>query len=291
MRHIKFRPEKSGFLTSKQANWWANWSKRAQGATARLLDSWRKSKQVSKLKFDEQIWRDLKTWLLDNFFYGKCGYCEAKIPASFGGADHYRPKRGVTVKKNGKPERVMCPGGSEHRGYFWLAYDWKNLVPACERCNSGAKGTLFPVKGAHSCTVEVDSDTLNEEEAPLLLHPYFHKPTDDLEFMERGEIKAKNGSELGQRTIETYQLDRSRLNSARDARQQDAEAAFHGACFELAANNKPIAQSMERYTGPDAPYSESVNAYIHGRRVLMSQNVKPDEGGAGRVDHVAGGGD
>ncbi|RVI09473.1 endonuclease [Sinorhizobium meliloti] len=60
---------------------------------------------------------------LERLFHGKCAYCE-----SFYGStqpvdvEHYRPK--------GEVEGV--PG---HRGYYWLAMDWNNLLPSCIDCN------------------------------------------------------------------------------------------------------------------------------------------------------------
>jgi len=56
-------------------------------------------------------------------FCGKCAYCETEIGASSGkNVEHYRPKGGV----NGDPL---------HPGYWWLAHNWENLLPACRGCN------------------------------------------------------------------------------------------------------------------------------------------------------------
>lgn len=60
---------------------------------------------------------------LDKLFHGKCAYCE-RFFASGAPVDveHYRPKGGVE-------------GDTTHRGYWWLAMEWSNLLPSCIDCN------------------------------------------------------------------------------------------------------------------------------------------------------------
>ena len=70
-----------------------------------------------------------------------------------------------------------------HPGYYWLAYDWRNLLPSCIVCNEPkiingkkvGKHNRFPVVGAHALCAE---DTPNEQ--PLLLHPGVDNPADHL---------------------------------------------------------------------------------------------------------------
>jgi len=57
-----------------------------------------------------------------------CAYCHRELEATRGTVDHLRPKRG------GPPS-----------GYFWLAYEFANLLLACTWCNS-RKGDQFPVE-------------------------------------------------------------------------------------------------------------------------------------------------
>jgi hypothetical protein len=38
-------------------------------------------------------------------------------------------------------------------GYYWLSYEWTNLLPSCHECNSvEAKGDKFPIKGVRKNT-------------------------------------------------------------------------------------------------------------------------------------------
>jgi len=55
--------------------------------------------------------------------------------------------------------------GEPHPGYYWLAYDWRNLLPSCAICNQ-PKSTLFPVVGRHA---QAPNEEINEK--PLLINP------------------------------------------------------------------------------------------------------------------------
>lgn len=67
---------------------------------------------------------------LNLYYFEKCAYCEDFCKAEI---EHYRPKKGVT-------------GLPDHNGYFWLCYEWSNLLPSCRYCNTeGGKGNKFPL--------------------------------------------------------------------------------------------------------------------------------------------------
>jgi len=60
---------------------------------------------------------------LDDIFHGKCAYCESFYAKTQPvDVEHYRPKGEVE-------------GAPDHRGYWWLAMNWENLVPSCIDCN------------------------------------------------------------------------------------------------------------------------------------------------------------
>ncbi|MBD8689602.1 MULTISPECIES: HNH endonuclease [unclassified Rhizobium] len=60
---------------------------------------------------------------LRNLFHGKCAYCESRYEAGQPvDVEHYRPKGGIQERH-------------DHRGYWWLAADWNNLLPSCIDCN------------------------------------------------------------------------------------------------------------------------------------------------------------
>ena len=71
--------------------------------------------------------------------------------------DHYRPKAKVEED-------------TEHTGYWWLAYDWRNLLYSCRYCNQEHKKNFFPLlKGGIRARVPEDELT---DERPALLNPY-----------------------------------------------------------------------------------------------------------------------
>ncbi|MER8646709.1 hypothetical protein [Mesorhizobium sp. M1252] len=60
---------------------------------------------------------------LEKMFHGKCAYCETFYASAQPlDVEHFRPKGAVA-------EAVS------HRGYWWLAMDWANLLPSCIDCN------------------------------------------------------------------------------------------------------------------------------------------------------------
>ncbi|WP_065321300.1 HNH endonuclease family protein [Tritonibacter mobilis] len=60
---------------------------------------------------------------LERIFHGKCAYCETFYASSQPlDVEHFRPKGAVS-------------GEVGHRGYWWLAADWGNLLPSCIDCN------------------------------------------------------------------------------------------------------------------------------------------------------------
>ncbi|MDJ0836597.1 MAG: hypothetical protein QNK37_08770 [Acidobacteriota bacterium] len=249
MIRIYFDP---GKLTDDVADWWRAWQKKTSKGRDEVIQAWvtarSKARQwhgsdkdappeIPKPKVDAEIYRAFKRKILEELFHGKCGYCESfmgqkedrvMIPDT----EHFRPVRLVTVVNNGKTEtiHVVYEDGvnREHPGYFWLAYDWQNLVPACDGCNkSPAKANHFPVGGDHVFLRQAnqrpgvdrgfdcidgyylpDIEELNHLEEPLLLNPFTDDPEEHLTFSEFGIIESKGGSEKGQTTIHYLNLER-----------------------------------------------------------------------------------
>lgn len=90
----------------------------------------------------------------------KCCFCESKIGhISYGDVEHFRPKAGWVQDD----EQLNRPG------YYWLAYEWENLLLSCQLCNQRYKKNLFPLlnnpQRALSHHYNVDS------EQPIFIHP------------------------------------------------------------------------------------------------------------------------
>ena len=133
---------------------------------------------------------------LDALYHGKCAYCETEIDAGFfNRVDHYRP----TSK------------------YYWLAYEWSNLILVCEKCNT-YKGNKFPIKNkkaAYSTKAFLADSPSLQNEKPFLLHPEIDEPAEYLEFNCDGEIYPKDENPRGTETINTCYLDRDELTIPR----------------------------------------------------------------------------
>ncbi len=79
------------------------------------------------------VWGDLKQWLLA-LSHGKCWFSEAKDCFSHWDLEHYRPKK-----------FAKDANGAAREGYWWLAFDWKNLR-ICGNVGNRKKGTFFPLR-------------------------------------------------------------------------------------------------------------------------------------------------
>jgi uncharacterized protein (TIGR02646 family) len=137
---------------------------------------------------------------LSTLFNKKCAYCESIIyHISFSHIEHWRPKKGVTED-------------ATHKGYYWLASEWDNLLLACPCCNSDHKKNKFPID-ASSTYARKSSDDYEALEKPLLLNPCKDYPEQHIEYTEKGAIKGL--SVKGKKSIEVYGLDRIYLTLER----------------------------------------------------------------------------
>jgi 5-methylcytosine-specific restriction endonuclease McrA len=158
---------------------------------------------------------------LEGPFHGKCAYCESKIYTNqYGDLDHYRPKGAVRDERTGRPVRLdLGTGESNHPGYYWLAYDWQNLLPTCELCNRPSlsrspgrvgKHDFFPVESFRAIRPGEEA-----REIPLLLHPVLDDPSEHLGLDPTGVLFEK--TKRGRMTIDLLGLnDRDLPNDRRE---------------------------------------------------------------------------
>lgn len=107
--------------------------------------------------FDKEILGKLKP-ILHERFHGKCGYCEIKIPSpEYGTVDRFRPHNGVRDNKEYFKDL-----------YWWLAYDWDNLIYSCRECNQ-YKANYFPLKDEKTRVIKKEEDLKSEQF--LLINP------------------------------------------------------------------------------------------------------------------------
>ncbi|AZP19229.1 hypothetical protein EJC51_26070 [Streptomyces aquilus] len=166
---------------------------------------------------NSKLWRELKADLAA-VSHGKCWYCETRDHRSDNAVDHYRPKSSVK--------------GTDHPGYWWLAFDYENFRFACTFCNSwrngpdgtaGGKSDYFPVL-AGSERAKGPDDILSEE-IPLLIDPCSATDVALLWFDETGQVSANPlrvdldnaGDEKVTTSTKYYHLDHVPLVEARRA--------------------------------------------------------------------------
>jgi hypothetical protein len=173
----------------------------------------------------DSLYKEMKQVIFDAF-HGKCAYCESKIAADQpGDVEHFRPKAGVT-DDNDKP--ITLPSGKQHPGYYWLAYDWRNLIPSCNKCNRPTKGrdgklvgkwNRFPVKDERRRWSRPDE---KPDEAPFFLNPMFADPEQHFKIDETGVIGAATPE--GQKCIDLLGLNRDGLIEKRQTTYLSVQA-------------------------------------------------------------------
>lgn len=112
--------------------------------------------------------------------YNRCAYCGCREVRTKVQVEHYRPKAKLILSNN----------NSIKPGYYWLAGNWNNLLPACQYCNitrnsevilnevkieaKTGKGNYFPVNNDNRTAPLLSGDEANE--SPLLFNPCTDNP-------------------------------------------------------------------------------------------------------------------
>jgi len=196
---------------------WRNWCQKAAAARIALIDKVVNRKE--QIRINDDLYKEMRETIF-NAFHGKCAYCEAEFKLDqTGQVEHFRPKKGVHDEDD-KPVTIQGPADPKprpHPGYYWLAYDWHNLLPACEKCNQTpkkreniGKGNRFPVAG-RAWAVDPDGE---RNEHPLLIHPVLQEPADHL-FLDTATGVIGYKTPEGEMTIRVLGLNREGLPEAR----------------------------------------------------------------------------
>ena len=124
-------------------------------------------------------------------FEGRCAYCEREIGVSEG-IGHYRPVH-LSRDSTATPDH-----------YSWLAYEWRNLLLICKRCDS-IREERFPVL-RHRSPFLATLDEIEATERPLLIDPTRENPLHHLSFLTTGECYPDNRSPKGLVTAAVFDL-------------------------------------------------------------------------------------
>ncbi|MBI4909033.1 MAG: hypothetical protein HY820_35760 [Acidobacteria bacterium] len=318
-------------LDQEQKNWWTEWQLKSTAATDRVIDAfegWMSGKPTKAFQFDFQneVWKKLKDWLLEKIFHNKCAYCEREISGYYGDAEHYRPKGAVKFLAAdgtfGEPQFQLFgkDGPSQtlqpHPGYFWLAYDWRNLIPACVYCNSGeGKNERFDLGNGriHLVLVALGADKvvamaveerpreskkwpgyyyltpqlLDGRENPLLLNPLNPAPDRDprkhIRFGVRGIAASVSGSPYGKNCIETFQLRNEKLRQKRQKAQETFRSEYYDALRRTNPEDMVHSEALvllDQYNKGEYPFSAAALDYLDVMRrmeAVMLQQLAGEE--------------
>jgi uncharacterized protein (TIGR02646 family) len=199
-----------------------------------------------KMVLREAIYQSVAPELYD-CHHGKCCYCEAPLDANYE-VEHWRPKS----------------------GYYWLAYDWDNLLLVCGFCNK-TKSNQFPIedeaKRASNHRMSLDA------EKPAILKPDGDiDPSSHIEF-HGDRPEALNQSAIGTKTIEVLGLDSPKH---RDRARHLAELKVEHATCVLYINSvdpekRRDAETARRFIEeavlPNKPYSAMAAAYLRANQL------------------------
>lgn len=214
---------------------------------------------ITKEEIDDGIYRDpyldedeRRSRVEDQLalsYHNKCAYCERICKAD---VEHYRPKKKVDDE-------------DQHEGYYWLCYEWTNLLPACVKCNrDGGKHTKFPVLGPRvfhpsfleDGNLDINKNKANENplllERPLLIHPEVDNPEEifSFELDQRGvgiRMTGIDDDNRGEETIKICKLNRQELRLDRREHVINDFVESVESLFNLFINNRiDMTQLIER---------------------------------------------
>ncbi|MCY2964626.1 MAG: hypothetical protein NT069_13495 [Planctomycetota bacterium] len=183
---------------------------KGRAATRRVIEfvqQWRSEIAAGKVKveFEPEVYgaEDVKQALMVAQ-HDKCCFCESKISHnSHGDVEHFRPK---AANRQAAKQKIERPG------YYWLAYDWKNLLLCCQICNQRQKKNLFPLINPQM-RARSDADDLCDE-SPLFINPAEESPFTHIGFRQEYAYSVGGGCR-GDKTIHALGLNRPALAERR----------------------------------------------------------------------------
>jgi len=216
-------------------------------------------------KPNQELWAELKQIFLSDVFHDKCAYCEGNHASGYPAhVEHYRPKLMVTEERQ----------AIDHPGYFWLAYEWENLLLSCAHCNSNhssikdgekvshyGKLNEFRIQGQRVSEPSADPSQWQKElkaEQPLLLNSYDdEEPNLHIGFSKDGTVYAKTGK--GKETVDVCDLNRIELV---EARRSEAKKSARTRIYDrLAVIERDQTKIDEPFFDPSEPFSAWLNHY------------------------------
>jgi uncharacterized protein (TIGR02646 family) len=199
------------------------------------LEPLRRTQQTDPVRQERDLLRREILLALNDFFQGKCAYCELRVDVTTRfEIDEFRPRFGAS----------NLDGAASAEHYCWLSLEWENHFAACPACNR-AKRSLFPVDGPRA-----DYGEDPAQERALLINPCEEDPGDHLEFIEDGTVQAR--SDRGVATIRVLNLNRTVL-------VEDRRQVFLRTLEEIERGRPP---SVAELIAAGEPYIATVKAAL-----------------------------
>lgn len=225
---------------------WDAWIQEGHAAVAEMLADTTGKRDIKERLYKRQRDRFLAAT------HKKCAYCELLLTPGQrqGDVEHYRPKKRAR-RMDGKVVKVLRDGVEiDHPGYYWLAYDYLNLLPSCSACNRRAgdaasgtntgKSDIFPTLDDHWAARPEDVPA----EQPALLNPWLDDPAEHLCFdRETGRIIDR--TERGRITIDLLGLNRDGLPEARKLACENLRRAFKDVIDDV-TSRRAVGAAAER---------------------------------------------
>ncbi len=188
-----------GWAPWTQAKWDAWLAKSAQLVTdmAALEAAGKRDERNALIDANGAHWGALKKWMLA-LSGGKCWFSEVREFYSHYDVEHFRPKK-----------EAKTLDGTDHDGYWWLAFDYMNFR-VCGNVGNRKKGGWFPLQQGSLCSTF--AARCEESEIPYLLDPIDDDDVSLIAFDEEGKLIPMPGSSQWEQNRVCETVKRLKLN-------------------------------------------------------------------------------
>ena len=199
--------------------------------------------------------------------HNKCCYSEARFIQELITVEHYRPKGAIGTKGTSK---------KQYPGYYWLAYEWTNLLLCKFRINSSKKD-YFPL------LIEQDRARNHHDniglERPVIIDPASEDPREHIKFHNEEPIGL---TERGRRTVKLL-LRHDDLDEGRRKRFQflDSLKSIYNAPTIIGNDQEKlvrIKQILDEAIRPDAEYSSMAIDLLKNSNPMLSPKTPSTTG-------------
>ena len=175
-------------------------------ATKRLCQSYDSGERTFSFRNDIYGATEVKA-ALKQAQHLKCCFCE-RLVGDDGHVEHFRPKAAFCQNRGDE---------LSDSGYYWLAYEWTNLLLSCSDCNVRHKGNLFPLESEDARAAN-HSDSITTEK-PLFINPAEEDPEAAIEWVEF-EPRPVAGHKRADATLTALRLNGPKRDGLSAARRQ-----------------------------------------------------------------------